>query len=42
MLGRGSSASLSAMALAEGIALLPAEIPTIQHGMALRYEPLCA
>ena len=42
MLGRGSSASLSAMALAEGIALLPAEIPTIQQGMVLRYEPLCA
>ena len=42
MLGRGSSASLSAMAQAEGIALLPPEIPTIQQGMALTYEPLCA
>lgn len=39
MLGRGSSASLSAMALADGIALLPPHDEAIETGMSLRYEP---
>lgn len=39
MLGRGSSASLSAMALADGIALLPPHDEAIETGMTLRYEP---
>lgn len=38
MLGRGSSANLSAMAAADGIALLPPEDETISPGMPLRYE----
>lgn len=38
MLGRGSSANLSAMAAADGIALLPPEDETIRPGMPLRYE----
>jgi molybdopterin molybdotransferase len=39
MLGRGSSASLMALALADGIAVLPPDIETIQPGLPLRYEP---
>ena len=39
MLGRGSSASLMAMALADGIAVLPPEGVTIEVGLPLRYEP---
>lgn len=39
LLARGSSASLSAMALADGIALLPPEDEAIEPGMALRFEP---
>jgi molybdopterin molybdotransferase len=38
MLARGSSASLSAMALADGIALLPPENESIQPGMTLLFE----
>ena len=38
MLGRGSSANLSAMAAADGIALLPPEDEAISPGMPLRYE----
>lgn len=38
MLGRGSSASLSAMALAEGIALLPPHTDSIKRGVALCFE----
>jgi molybdopterin molybdotransferase len=41
MLARGSSANLGAMALAEGIALLPPEADVIEQGMALRFEPFC-
>lgn len=38
-LARGSSASLSAMAAADGIALLPPEDTAIEPGTLLRYEP---
>lgn len=38
LLGRGSSASLSAMAAADGIALLPPEVETVDRGMPLRFE----
>ncbi|MER8472765.1 molybdopterin molybdotransferase MoeA [Mesorhizobium sp. M1328] len=38
MLGLGSSASLMAMALADGIALLPPDVVMIERGMALRFE----
>jgi molybdopterin molybdotransferase len=38
MLGRGSSASLSAMAAADGIALLPPETEAVGRGMQLRFE----
>lgn len=38
MLGRGSSASLSAMALADGIALLPADLASIEPGLPLVFE----
>ncbi|EHK52649.1 gephyrin-like molybdotransferase Glp [Allomesorhizobium alhagi] len=38
MLGRGSSASLMAMALADGIAMLPPDAATIDQGMPLRFE----
>ena len=38
MLGRGSSASLSAMALADGIALLPPDIGSVEPGGSLRFE----
>lgn len=41
MLGRGSSASLMAMALADGIAVLPPDVESIQLGFPLRYEPFC-
>ncbi|WP_089172996.1 gephyrin-like molybdotransferase Glp [Bosea sp. AS-1] len=41
MLGRGSSASLSTMAAAEGIALLPPEIGMIERGSVLRFERFC-
>lgn len=41
MLGRGSSANLGVMALAEGIALLPPEADVIEEGMPLRFEPFC-
>ena len=40
MLGRGSSASLSAMAMADGIAVLPPEMSLIKSGTVLRFEPL--
>ncbi|MCZ8548130.1 molybdopterin molybdotransferase MoeA [Mesorhizobium qingshengii] len=40
MLGRGSSASLMAMALADGIAMLPPDVGSIERGLALRFEPL--
>ncbi|MEO3386887.1 gephyrin-like molybdotransferase Glp [Mesorhizobium sp. CAU 1741] len=39
LLARGSSASLSAMAAADGIALLPPEDTAIEPGMLLRFEP---
>jgi molybdopterin molybdotransferase len=41
MLSRGSSASLLAMALADGIAVLPPDVGTIEAGLPLRYEPFC-
>jgi molybdopterin molybdotransferase len=41
MLGRGSSASLVAMARADGIAVLPPGVATIENGLPLRYEPFC-
>lgn len=37
MLGRGSSASLVAMAMADGVALLPPDAATIEPGTPLRY-----
>ncbi|WP_245482182.1 molybdopterin molybdotransferase MoeA, partial [Mesorhizobium sp. M7A.F.Ca.US.001.04.1.1] len=37
MLGRGSSASLMAMSLADGIALLPPDIAAVKHGLPLLY-----
>ncbi len=40
MLGRGSSASLSAMANADGIALLPPDLAAIAPGTPLRFEAL--
>lgn len=40
MLGRGSSASLSAMAAADGLALLPADAESIVPGMTLLFERL--
>jgi len=39
MLARGSSASLMAMAQADGIAVLPPDVEIIQPGLPLRYEP---
>nr|ABC18312.1 MoeA1 [Pseudorhizobium banfieldiae] len=39
MLGRGSSGSLSPMALADGLAILPSELVTVEPGMLLRFEP---
>ena len=42
MLGRGSSASLMAMALADGIALLPPGCEPDRDGMPLRFEPFCS
>ncbi|SDA38762.1 gephyrin-like molybdotransferase Glp [Mesorhizobium qingshengii] len=41
MLGRGSSASLMAMALADGIAMLPPDVGSIERGMPLRFESFC-
>lgn len=41
MLGRGSSASLMAMALADGIALLPPDASMIERGMPLRFDSFC-
>lgn len=38
MLGRGSSANLSAIALADGIALLPADLASIEAGLSLVFE----
>lgn len=40
MLGRGSSASLSAMAGADGIAHLPADVEAVEPGMPLLFERL--
>jgi molybdopterin molybdotransferase len=40
MLVRGSSASLMAMALADGIALLPPDVARIERGMPLLFESL--
>jgi molybdopterin molybdotransferase len=40
MLGRGSSASLSALALADGIALLPPDAEAVEPGTLLRFESL--
>ncbi len=39
MLGRGSSADLRAMAMAEGIAVFAPEVETIEEGMPIRFEP---
>ena len=41
MLGRGSSASLMAIALADGVAVLPPEVVAIEPGRSLRFEPFC-
>lgn len=41
MLERGSSASLSAMAAADGIAVLAPEAENIENGETLRFEPFC-
>ena len=41
MLGRGSSASLSPLAMARATAVLPPDMPAILPGMRLRIEPLC-
>lgn len=40
MLGHGSSASLSAMVRADGIALLPSEVEAIEPRSPLRFESL--
>ncbi len=40
MLGHGSSASLSALALADGIALLPPDVEAVEPGTPLRFESL--
>ncbi|MFC0805207.1 gephyrin-like molybdotransferase Glp [Ensifer sp. P24N7] len=42
LLGRGSSGSLSPLAQADGIAVLPSEASDVRAGMRLRYEPLNA
>lgn len=39
MLGRGSSGSLSPMAHADGLAILPPELVTLERGTPLRFEP---
>ncbi|WP_446685992.1 hypothetical protein [Mesorhizobium kowhaii] len=39
LIERGSSANLMAIALADGIALFPAEVAEITDSMPLRYEP---
>jgi molybdopterin molybdotransferase len=41
MLGRGSSASLSPMAVAMATAVLPPDMANIEPGMPLRIEPFC-
>ena len=41
MLGRGSSASLSPMASAMAVAVLPPDMANIEPGMPLRIEPFC-
>jgi molybdopterin molybdotransferase len=41
MLGRGSSSSLMSMAGADGIAMLPPELSSIEIGMPLRFESFC-
>ncbi|MHB1109879.1 MAG: molybdopterin molybdotransferase MoeA [Devosia sp.] len=41
MLGRGSSANLSALAMADGIALLPPDAVSIESGARLRFQPFC-
>ena len=38
MLGRGSSASLMAMSLADGIAMLPPDVVSIERGLPLSFE----
>lgn len=38
MLGRGSSASLMSMALADGIAMLPPDVGVIERGLPIRFE----
>ncbi|SJM32530.1 Molybdenum cofactor synthesis domain-containing protein [Mesorhizobium delmotii] len=40
MLGRGSSASLMAMSLADGIAMLPPDVVSIERGLLLSFESL--
>jgi len=40
MLGRGSSASLMAMSLADGIAMLPPDVVAIERGLPLSFESL--
>jgi molybdopterin molybdotransferase len=42
LLERGSSANLQAIALADGIAVLPPDAAEIIDGMSLRYEPFFA
>jgi molybdopterin molybdotransferase len=41
MLGRGSSSSLMSLACADGIAMLPPELSSIDIATPLRYEPFC-
>ena len=41
MLSRGSSANLSALALADGVALLPPDCVSIEVGGSLRFQPFC-
>ncbi|CAM5325794.1 molybdopterin molybdotransferase [Aquamicrobium terrae] len=40
MLGRGSSASLSALAFADGIAILPPDVEAVEPGTPLRFESI--
>jgi molybdopterin molybdotransferase len=41
MLGRGSSASLSPMAAAKAIAILPPDLAVVEIGTTLCIEPIC-
>jgi molybdopterin molybdotransferase len=41
MLSRGSSANLSALALADGVAMLPPDCVSIEVGGSLRFQPFC-